>query len=305
MDNKSNYKYLLSDLTALKGVGVKTTSLLKKKRINNIFDLLWKLPKSYVDRSLSSKIKDLRIGQIQTVTIIPQKYSFPRVRNLPNKVSCSDKTGQIDCIFFNSFEGYVRKILPLGKEITISGKIGYFRNKYQLTNPKYLSEDSSLIKQKHNTYSLTEGISEKIYNKIINQIIENLPKLSEWHSKDILDKFENVSWNEAIKDLHKPENVGNYKNNFYQRLAFDEIFSTFLVNSEIRKKIKKNKKISKIFNIENQNNIINKLDFFLTSDQIKTLDEINKDLRSSTKMFRLLQGDVGSGKTIVSLLAAF
>ena len=304
MDNKSNYKYLLSDLTALKGVGVKTTNLLKKKKINNIFDLLWKLPKSYTDRSLSSKIKDLRIGEVQTITIIPKKYSFPRVRNLPNRVLCSDETGEIDCIFFNSFEGYVRKILPIGKEITVSGKIGYFRNKYQLTNPKYLSEDSSLIKQKHNTYSLTDGITEKIYNKIINQIIENLPLLNEWHSKNILQKFDNISWNDAIKDLHKPENVGSYQKNFYQRLAFDEIFSTFLVNSEIRKKIKKFKKVNKIFDIRKQNEIINKLEFSLTNDQIKTLKEINNDLCSSTKMFRLLQGDVGSGKTIVSLLSA-
>jgi len=304
MDNKSNYKYLLSDLTALKGVGVKTTNLLKKKKINNIFDLLWKLPKSYTDRSLSSKIKDLRIGEVQTITIIPKKYSFPRVRNLPNRVLCSDETGEIDCIFFNSFEGYVRKILPIGKEITVSGKIGYFRNKYQLTNPKYLSEDSSLIKQKHNTYSLTDGISEKIYNKIINQIIENLPLLNEWHSKNILQKFDNISWNDAIKDLHKPENVGSYQKNFYQRLAFDEIFSTFLVNSEIRKKIKKIKKINKILDVNKQNEIINKLKFLLTNDQLKTLKEINNDLCSSTKMFRLLQGDVGSGKTIVSLLSA-
>ena len=304
MDNKSNYKYLLSDLTALKGVGVKTTNLLKKKKINNIFDLLWKLPKSYTDRSLSSKIKDLRIGEVQTITIIPKKYSFPRVRNLPNRVLCSDETGEIDCIFFNSFEGYVRKILPIGKEITVSGKIGYFRNKYQLTNPKYLSEDSSLIKQKHNTYSLTDGITEKIYNKIINQIIENLPLLNEWHSKNILQKFDNISWNDAIKDLHKAENVGSYKKNYYQRLAFDEIFSTFLVNSEIRKKIKKIKKINKILDIKKQNEIINKLKFSLTNDQLKTLKEINNDLCSSTKMFRLLQGDVGSGKTIVSLLSA-
>ena len=305
MDNKSNYKYLLSDLTALKGVGVKTTNLLKKKKINNIFDLLWKLPKSYTDRSLSSKIKDLRIGEVQTITIIPKKYSFPRVRNLPNRVLCVDESGEIDCIFFNSYEGYVRKILPIGKEITVSGKIGYFRNKYQLTNPKYLSEDSSLIKQKHNTYSLTDGITEKIYNKIINQIVENLPLLNEWHSTNILQKFDNISWNDAIKDLHKPENVGTYKKNFYQRLAFDEIFSTFLVNSEIRKKIKKIKKINKILNIKKQNEIINKLEFSLTNDQIKTLKEINDDLCSSTKMFRLLQGDVGSGKTIVSLLSAF
>jgi ATP-dependent DNA helicase RecG len=305
MDNKSNYKYLLSNLTALKGVGIKTTNLLKKKKINNIFDLLWKLPKSYTDRSVSSKIKDLRIGEEQTITIVPQKYSFPRVRNLPNKVLCCDETGQIDCIFFNSYEGYVRKILPIGKEITISGKINYYRNRYQLTNPKYLSEDSSLIKQKHNTYSLTEGISEKIYNKIINQIIEKLPFLNEWHSKNILSRFNNISWNEAIKELHKAENVGHHKKTFYQRLAFDEIFSTFLVNSEIRSKIKKVKKIEKILDSKKQNKIINQLDFLLTNDQKKTLGEINNDLCSSTKMFRLLQGDVGSGKTIVSLIAAF
>ena len=304
MDNKSNYKYLLSDLSTLKGVGNKTLNLLKKKNINNIFDLLWKLPKSYTDRSLSTEISNLRIGENQTITVIPKKYFFPRIRNLPNKVLCSDETGKLDCIFFNSYEGYIKKILPIGKEVTLSGKIGRYRNRYQLTNPKYVSEDSSLIKQKHNTYSLTEGISEKFYNKIINQIIENLPILDEWHSTNILRKFNCINWNDSIKELHKPENIGNHKENFYQRLAFDEIFSTFLVNSEIRKKIKKIKKKNKIINFKKQNIIINSLDFKLTNDQINSLKQINEDLSSSTKMFRLLQGDVGSGKTIVSLLAA-
>ncbi len=305
MDIKRNYKYLLSDLKSLKGVGLKTSNLLKRKKINSIFDLLWKLPKSYTDRSLSSKIKDLKIDEVQTITIIPQKYSFPRVRNLPNRVLCKDETGEIDCVFFNSYEGYIRKILPIGKEVTISGKIKYFRNKYQLTNPKYISEDSSIIKQKHNSYSLTEGISEKVYNKIILQIIKNLPKIDEWHSKDILKKFGNIGWNESIKKLHEPENIGKFKENFYQRLAFDEIFSTFLVNSEIRKKIKKFKKTKKKFDSKKQNEILSKLDFSLTSDQTRVLKEINDDLCSDKKMFRLLQGDVGSGKTIVSLLSAF
>ena len=305
MDNKSKYNYLLSDLSTLKGVGIKTTNLLKKKKINNIFDLLWKLPKSYIDRSSSSKIKDLRVGENQTITVIPQKYSFPRKRNLPNRVQCFDETGQMDCIFFNSFEGYIRKILPLGKNITISGKVGRFNNKYQITNPKYVSENSSLIKQKHNMYSLTDGISEKIYNKIINQIINNLPILEEWHSKEILRKFRGIKWNDAIKELHKPENIGNFKESYYQRLAFDEIFSTFLVNSEIRKKIKRIKKKKKKILLNKQNEMINNLKFSLTNDQIKSLEEINKDLASSNKMFRLLQGDVGSGKTIVSLISAF
>ena len=305
MDNKSNYKYLLSDLSNLKGVGVKTSNLLKKKKINNIFDLLWKLPKSYTDRGLSAKINDLRVGEIQTVTIIPKRYNFPRVRNLPNRVLCSDETGELDCIFFNSYEGYIKRILPLGKEVTISGKIGRFRNRYQITNPKYISEDASLVKKKHNTYSLTEGISEKVYNKIINQIIHKLPLLNEWHSEHILKKFDNISWNESIKKLHDPEIKENYKKNYYKRLAFDEIFSTFLVNSEIRKKVKRIKKKNKKIDDYKQNTIIKKLDFELTRDQLKSLKEINDDLTSSNKMFRLLQGDVGSGKTIVSIISAF
>ncbi len=300
----NTYNYLLSDLKKLKGVGAKTYNILKKKKINNIFDLLWRLPKSFTDRSESTKIKNLKIGEIQTITLIPYKYNFPRIRNLPNKVYCKDDTGEMECIFFNSYEGYIKKILPLNKEVTVSGKIGQFRNKYQITNPKYVSEDASLIKNKHNKYSLTEGISEKVYNKIINQILTNLPILEEWHNNNIVTKFNNISWNKSIIELHKPENVGKYKSNFYKRLAYDEILSTFLVHSEIRKNIKKIKKQKKVFDLTFQKRIFSKLEFNLTNDQNKSLSEINFDLKSGQKMFRLLQGDVGSGKTIVALCAA-
>jgi ATP-dependent DNA helicase RecG len=304
MKVKNNYEYLLSDLTELKGVGNKTLQILKKKKINNIFDLLWKLPKSFTDRSLSSKINELRIGQIHTINVKPNKYSFPRKRNLPNRVLCNDDTGNIDCIFFNSYEGYIRKILPLNEEVTISGKISFFRNKYQITNPTYISKDSSLITKTHNKYSLTEGITEKNYNKIITQILKNLPKISEWHNSYIAKKFDNVEWNDAILKLHDPENIGNFDSSFYKRLAYDEIFSSFLVNSEIRKKIKRIKKQKKIFEEKKLNYILPKLKFNLTNDQEIALEEINKDLKSNSKMFRLLQGDVGSGKTIVALISA-
>ena len=243
MKIKNNYNYLLSDLTKLNGVGKKTMDILKKKKINNIFDLLWRLPKSYTDRTLTTRIKDLHIGKIQTIRITPIKYQFPRVRNLPNRVNCCDETGTIDCIFFNSFEGYVRKILPLNTEITISGKISIYKKRYQITNPTYISKDSSLIESIHNKYSLTDGISEKSYNKIISQILKNLPKLDEWHNKKILSYFDNESWNNSIIKLHDPKNINNYKSNYYKRLAYDEILASFLVNSEIRKKIKKIKKI--------------------------------------------------------------
>ena len=305
MDNKKTYNFLLSDLTKLRGVGNKTANLLKKKRIETIFDLLWKLPKSFTDRSVSTSIENLKIGEIQTVIIVPYKYSFPRVRNLPNKVLCKDDTGTIDCIFFNSYEGYIKKILPLGKQITLSGKVSFFRNKYQITNPKYVAENEHLIKKKHSNYSLTDGISEKVYNNILQKIIKNLPDLNEWHNKNILDKFENISWKDAIMQLHKPENIGKYKSSFYKRLAFDEIFSSFLVKSEIRKKIRKIKKKKKKINMDLQKKLISNLNFELTDDQNETIEQINDDISSNKKMFRLLQGDVGSGKTIVALMAAY
>ena len=304
MENNKNYEYLLKDLTNLKGVGIKTMEILKKKKINNIFDLLWRLPKSYTDRSETSKVNELQIGKIHTIKVIPIKYSFPRIRNLPNRVNCVDETGKIDCVFFNSYEGYIRKILPLNNEVTISGKINYFNKKYQITNPTYVSKDSSVIEKIHNKYSLTEGISEKVYNKIINEILKNLPTLPEWINSKILKKFGNESWNNSIIKLHDPKNISNYKSNFYRRLAFDEILSSFLVSSEIRKKIKKIKKDSKNFSNKNEIKTMSKLNFELTKDQKKALSDINNDISSKNKMFRLLQGDVGSGKTIVSLISA-
>ncbi|MDA8537944.1 ATP-dependent DNA helicase RecG, partial [Candidatus Pelagibacter bacterium] len=304
MKKNNNFDYLLSDLTKLTGVGSKTMKILKKKKINNIFDLLWRLPKSYTDRTLVTKITDLHVGKNQTIRVVPIKYQFPRIRNLPNKVNCADPTGKIDCIFFNSHEGYIRKILPLNKEVTINGKISSYRNIYQITNPTYVSQDSSLIEKVDNKYSLTEGITEKAYNKIIKQILENLPQLDEWHNEEILKKFNNESWNDSIIKLHDPTNIENYKANFYKRLAYDEVLASFLVNSEIRKKIKKIKKTPKKFTEEVYNQVIEKLNFDLTNDQKKSLEVINKDLKSGNKMFRLLQGDVGSGKTIVALISS-
>ena len=304
MKNINNYDYLLSDLTKLNGVGKKTMEILKKKNVNSIFDLLWRLPKSYTDRSFTSNICDLKIGDVQTIKIVPTKYQFPRVRNLPNRVNCKDETGKIDCIFFNSNEGYVRKILPLNEQISISGKVSSYKGKYQITNPSYVSKDSSIIETVHNKYSLTEGITEKAYNKIINQILKNLPTLHEWHNEEILKKFDNETWNNSIVKLHDPKNINNYKSSFYKRLAYDEILASFLVNSEIRKKIKKIKKVSKKFNKKAYNDLTKKLSFELTNDQKASLVDINKDLSSKSKMFRLLQGDVGSGKTIVSLISA-
>ena len=299
----NNYEYLLSDITILKGVGKSLATKFKRKNINTIFDLILSTPSKYIDRSIETKIKDLHIGKIQTVTILVEKYNFPRIRNLPNKVICSDSTGKLDCIFFNSYEGYIKKILPINKIVTISGKINFFRGKYQITNPTYVSTDKNKIKKIHSNYSLPRDISDNIFSKTIKEALKNLPEMDEWLSPHILKKIGNIGWNEAIVNLHNPLKKNN-KKKYIDRLIFDEILSSFLINSNLKKKFKRKKKVPKKINFSIASSLEKKIGFKLTIDQNNAINEINKDISSDERMFRLLQGDVGSGKTIVSLISA-
>ncbi|MDC0427105.1 ATP-dependent DNA helicase RecG, partial [Pelagibacteraceae bacterium] len=136
--------FLFSDLESISGVGKKISTYLKKKRIEKVSDLLWDLPYSLTDRSQISTLDKLEVGKIFTIKVKVTKHNFPRIRNLPNKILCKDNFGEIDLIFFNSHEGYIRKILPLNEWVIVSGKINYFRNKYQITNPTYLSKEENL-----------------------------------------------------------------------------------------------------------------------------------------------------------------
>ena len=299
-----SFNYLLSDINNIKGIGSKTAKLFKKKNINRVIDLLYSLPRDTMDRSNLKKINELQIGKIETLIVNVKKYNFPRVRNLPNRVFCEDETGKIECVFFNSYEGYIKKILPINAKITISGKISYFRDKYQITNPTYISSDKNSIAKLFSNYSLTEGLGEIKYRNILNNVLKNIPDLDEWLSKELLKKFNNISWKNAIIELHKPENV-NKKGSFLSRLIFDEIMSNFLINSKIRKSIKKIKKNRKKFDNKPFEIIKQRINYKLTNDQVNALNEINSDLKSNQKMFRLLQGDVGSGKTIVSLISSY
>ena len=299
----NTYEYLLRDINTIKGIGPKLSKLFRKKNINTIFDLIWNIPRDATDRTNLVKINELQVGKIQTITVDIIKYNFPRVRNLPNKVYCEDETGKVECIFFNSFEGYIKKILPINSRVTISGKISYYNKKYQITNPTYISKKSDSIKKVFSIYSLTEGLTEKKYNIIINEVLNSLPNLNEWLSDDVLKKFNYISWKEAILELHNPKNI-NKKGNFLNRLIYDEIISNFLINSKIRRAIKKVKKIKKNFDNKEYLKIKKKFGFELTNDQKTAIEQINKDLKSNQKMFRLLQGDVGSGKTIVALIAS-
>jgi len=305
MNQSKTLNFLVQNISSLSGVGEKTKKLLKKKKIEKISDLLWNLPQGFTDRTNIQKLDNLEIGKITTIRVKVIKYNFPRIRNLPNKVVCEDEKGKIDIVFFNSREGYVRKILPMESYVIISGKINYYNKKYQITNPAYVVplNKEDYVNKIIPKYSLTEGITEKIYRKLIDSVFKNISELNEWHSKDILLKIGNVSWLDSILNIHK-NNENNLQSNYYRRLAYDEILANLLVLSQARIRVKKLKKTGKKFNEENNQKILKNLSFVLTKNQKDILNEINYDLKSNYKMFRLLQGDVGSGKTIVSLLAA-
>ena len=299
----NDHEYLLSNIQNIKGIGKKTCQLFKRKNINTIFDLLWHLPTSKIENSKVTNVGDIQIGKLQTIKLTPLKYNFPRIRRLPNRVLCQSNDIKIDCVFFNSYEGYIKKILPLNTEIIISGKINFFRNKYQITNPTQVKESNENILETQNKYSLTDGLTINKYNNIINEVLKELPDLDEWLNDDIIKKFNNVKWKDAILKIHSLDTKEILKSKYYKRLVFDELFAHFLLSSKIRTKIKKIKKSQKIFK-DCKEKLIQDLNFKLTNDQEAAIKIINEDLKSKSRMFRLLQGDVGSGKTIVSMIAA-
>ena len=300
----SNFEYLLSPINTINGVGKKTVTLLNKKKIFTIFDLLWHLPLAKIETSEDTEVENLQIGKIYNIKVVPIKYNFPRIRNLPNKVICQKNNNKLECIFFNSYEGYIKKILPLNKEVLIKGKAGNFRNNFQFINPSLVNSDNSKIINNDNKYSVTEGLNLSKYNQIVNNVFKKLPDLEEWLPTEISNFFDNVSWKESIIKIHNNDINLIRSSKYFKRLVFDEIFANFLLSSKIRSKIKKIKKKNKIFDLNYQNKILKNLKFKLTNDQILALDKINNDMKSKQKMFRLLQGDVGSGKTIVSVIAA-
>ena len=189
-------KFLFENVTVIDGVGKRISTYLKKKKIEKVNDLLWNLPYSFTDRSETATLDKLEVGKIFTIKVKVLKYNFPRIRNLPSRVFCKDEFGEIDLIFFNSREGYIRKILPLNEWIAVSGKVNFFRKKYQITNPTYVEkiEQIDLVKKIIPKYSLTEGLSEKIYLKIIEKMFNKIPDIDEWHDEKFIKKMNFIKY---------------------------------------------------------------------------------------------------------------
>ena len=296
--------FIFNEVNKLKGVGPQLSIYLKRKKIEKIKDIILNLPYSETDRSKLYKLNELEIGKIQTIKVIVKKLNFPRIRNLPNRILCEDETGKIEIVYFNSREGYIRKLYPINEWIVVSGKINIFNKKYQITNPEYVTtlDKQNYVLKNIPKYNLTKGINEKKYRLISEQVISDIPDIEDWIDDNYIQKNRLLNWNKSIKNLHESKDAKNINSKSFRRLVFDELCANFFTLSENRRIIKK-EKLSKKFLKKNSDNVEKTLPFILTKSQKEVLGEINSDILSAKRMFRIIQGDVGSGKTIVSLLA--
>ena len=298
---------LLSPINKLKGVGPKLENIINKLGINLNVHFLWHFPYRIIEKKYYENIHDAPINQLVTIKIEVIKHYPSKFRRQPYRVSCLANEIPIDIVYFNARHPVVRSVLPLKSFKMISGKLEFFKNKFQITHPASVENisDIQLLREKEPVYSLTAGLNMKSFIKLSNQVLQLLPNPREWIDNRLLKKYNFVSWKEAIEKLHNPEieDTYNEKNFFRRRLAFDELYAHQLAICIIR--TIDNKKKSTSFKNKNKLKkiLINSLEFKLTNSQSIVLNEIQNDLESNKQMIRLLQGDVGSGKTIVALIS--
>ena len=303
---EKNFNFFFNPVSKVKGIGPKIKKLFNEKKIDTNIDLIFNFPYGLIDRTHCPKLNNLEIGKISTIFVKVRKHNFPRIRRLPNTVQCFDETGEINIVFFNSRENYIKEILPINSEVIISGKVNFYKNKYQITNPDYVTSinNEEKVTKIMPTYASLKGISNKTINKIYENIIKEIPDVPEWHRDHIIKNNKWFSFKDSLIQLHNPKKIEDLDKNSltYERISFDEIFSNLLIFAQIKKKIATIYKKPKLFSSDQKLKLIKNLSFTLTKDQETIIKEIDDSLKSDKKMIRLLQGDVGSGKTIISII---
>ena len=296
---------LLSPINKLKGVGPKLEYIINKLGINLNVHFLWHFPYKIIEKKYYENIHEAPINNLVTLKIKVVKHYPSKFRRQPYRVNCIANDTPIDIIYFNARHPMVRSVLPLQSIKMVSGKLEFFRNKFQITHPTNIENvtEIQLLREKEAVYSLTAGLSMKNFTKISNQVLQLLPNPKEWIDEKVLKKFKFKNWKESIEKLHNPniDDTFSEKNIYRRRLAYDELFAHQLAIFIIRTINNKKKSLPFKNNNKLKKNLINSLNFKLTNSQITVINEIKSDLESKNQMVRLLQGDVGSGKTIVAL----
>ncbi len=299
---------LFADITALPGIGPKIAALIGRVAGSRVVDLILTPPVNIIDRSAQPKILDAPLGQIGTFEVTVDRHQPPpKGRRLPYKVICSDETGFVTLVFFHARPDYLQKVLPEGEKRLVSGKIEDFGGALQITHPDYIVDPAKPADMPvfEAVYPLTAGLSAAVMRKAAGHALERAPDLPEWQDEAWLKARQWSNWKSALHDLHAPQSQSDlsFMTPARMRLSYDELLANQLAILLIRKARIKSKGRA----IEGDGHLAAKaktaLPFELTNAQNHALKEIFDDMRSPERMVRLVQGDVGSGKTIVAFLA--
>ena len=306
---------LFAEAQSIKGVGPRVVALLKKAfdlppgiSEPRVLDFLWHMPTGVIDRRSEPAVRDAVPGTIATLAVRVLKHRAPPRGNnkAPYRVSCEDETGSIDIVFFRAERSFVERQLPVGEIRFISGRIEAYGDKLQMVHPDYIvaQEDRQTLPMLEPVYPLTAGLSAKVLGKLSRQAIAQVPQVAEWLTPQLLEARKWPTFNEAMNRVHHPEDPTDVSTGglAWQRLAYDELFAGQLALGLVRASLKS--QTGRVVEGDGRirKRITEALPFDLTGSQREAMAEIEEDLASESRMLRLLQGDVGSGKTVVALL---
>ena len=311
---------LFATVRSLKGVGPKVEALLNKlvgQRSSHarIIDLLWHLPVGVINRTITPRFADARIGELATLEVTVTEHRSGGGRRggrAPYKVLVEDSAGAaLELVYFNADPGYLKRLLPVGSRRLVSGKLESYDGWLQIPHPDHVVDiegerDATAALPMHEPiYPLTAGLTNTTLRKAIGEALARLPAFPEWMDEGYRAKNVWPSFADALRRLHAPEGEADVAPSApaRARLAHDELLANQLALAVIRARLKRRagRKLAAPGKLRKA--IVSALPFVLTVAQKRALVEIDADLASPHRMLRLLQGDVGSGKTVVALLA--
>jgi ATP-dependent DNA helicase RecG len=305
---------LFALVTSLPGVGPKQDKLLRylldRSETPRLVDLLLHLPTSVIDRRARPTVRDAVPGTVVTleVTVDRHRPTPPGRSRAPHLVYASDDTGDVLLTYFRAKPGYVEKLLPVGEKRYVSGTVQMFDGTLQMVHPDRVVDEAGLAKLSgiEPVYPLTEGLALGSLRRAVAQALQKLPALPEWIAPDVISRCRFPPLAEALNRIHAPLELTDILPDgpFWSRLAYDELLAGQLALALIRAQLRRPAGVRHTGDGHLRNRIIDALPYALTSSQQEAAAAIAADLQQPVRMLRLLQGDVGSGKTVVALLAA-
>jgi ATP-dependent DNA helicase RecG len=305
---------LFAPVTSLAGVGPKQDKLFRyllgRDDTPRLIDLLLHLPASVIDRRARPKIRDAVPGTVVTLEVTVDRHRPTPTRKVraPHLVYASDDTGDVVLTYFRAQPGYVEKLLPVGSKRYVSGTLQMYDGVPQIVHPDRVVDEAGFAKLSaiDPVYPLTEGLALGSLRRAIGQALQKLPPLPEWISADVVRRCKFPPIALALNRLHRPVELTDIlpEGPFWSRLAFDELLAGQLALALVRAQLRRPAGDRHAGDGHLRNRIIDALPYALTSSQRQASAAIAEDLRQPVRMLRLLQGDVGSGKTVVALLAA-